>query len=100
MHLILLIALGFTSCVMTAPRPWDIGHHGPGSVAVVFEREDEERGTIRELFVYRETGARRIVLPAPRSAQQFVGPVVGASGEQIEPLPKPRTVARIPSPTT
>ena len=32
--------------------------------------------------------------------QQFVGPVVGASGEQIEPLPKPRTAARIPSPTT
>ncbi len=93
MHLmLLLIALGFTSCVMTAPRPWDIGHHGPGSVAVVFEREDEERGTIRELFVYRETGARRIVLPAPRSAH-WLGPetllvALRSPGESEDYLPR------------
>ena len=30
--------------------------------------------------------------------QQFVGPVVGASGEQIEPVPPPRTVVRAPEP--
>ena len=28
--------------------------------------------------------------------RQFVGPVVGASGEQIKPLPRPRTAARAP----
>ncbi len=28
--------------------------------------------------------------------RQFVGPVVGASGEAIEPAPKPRAVARVP----
>jgi hypothetical protein len=28
--------------------------------------------------------------------RQFVGPVVGASGEQIEPVPQPRMAARVP----
>lgn len=71
--LLLVFTLAAASCVTFMPEPWDIGHTGPGSVAVIFEREDEERGTLRELFVYRESGSRRIVLPDPRSAH-WIGP--------------------------
>ncbi len=54
-------------CVAGA-GPWDIGHRGPGRVAIVYEREDPELGVTHELLVYDASGARRVAVPDPQSA--------------------------------
>jgi hypothetical protein len=48
--------------------PWDIGHRGPGRVAIVYERQDPDLGLTHELLVYDASGARRVAVPDPQSA--------------------------------
>lgn len=48
------------------PAPWDIGHRGEGRIALVYERDDAERGALHELMIYDKDGASRVALADPQ----------------------------------
>ena len=59
---------------------------GPFDFTGCYDDRSDRRQTLAELLERGYDDGHR----------QFVGPVVGASGEQIEPAPQPRTAVRVP----